>query len=264
MARFSNGWVKLYHEAIDGDIGDDPFVLGTFAKLLIWANWKEGSAKFDGKRVTLSPGQLITGLRELSPDVELDPYLHRIRRALTYLMERGTITQQTSNRGRLITICNWDKYQGRDSITRNETASQEQAARKQTANRPQLSKEYKKEENTNTGSEEVKTAIEEWRKTLLARGISKNPYSDRDTIQTLVDKKGLEATLDAIRGLRFEAGGKDYDPSKFCYLSRLTKNRFEKFGYFEAIGARHKDADQERDFFEPQGDLLAKEDGVRA
>lgn len=137
MARFSNGWIKIYREAIDGDIGEDPFVLGVFVKLVGWSHRREGDAKLAGQRVKLDPGQVATGLRELSPNTILDPYLHRVRTALGYLEKRGTITQTTSNQGRIITICNWEKYQSFESSDSKQDASDEQAERKLGANEAQ-------------------------------------------------------------------------------------------------------------------------------
>lgn len=144
MTRFTGGWIRIYREAVDGDLGERPFLLGLFVKLLLWANWKESSAQFKGERVTVKPGQLITGLRELSPSVEEDPHMHKVRNALSYLEKRGTITQATCNRGRLITICNWEEYQIESDDTCKPSASEAQTDRKQSANRPQLSEEVKK------------------------------------------------------------------------------------------------------------------------
>lgn len=253
MARFLSGWIKIYREAIEGDIGEDLFRLGLFVKLVGRAHRLEGDAELAGQRVKLKPGQIATGLRDLSPNTILDPHLHRVRTALRYLENRGTITQETSNQGRLVTICNWEEYQAAPTDESKQGASDAQTTRKQGASDAQHIGELrkKKKEVSAPASPEIKTAVEEWRKTLKARGIVKNPYSDQATIESILKAKGIEATLDAIRGLRFETGDKDYDPSKFCYLARLTKNRFEKFGYLESIGARHRDSDREPDFFDP-------------
>lgn len=144
MARFESGWIKFYRETVNGDIGARPFLLGLFVRLLLWANWKESSAIFKGERIKVQAGQVLTGLRELSPDVEEDPYLHKVRNALDYLEKRGTITQLTSNRGRLITICNWASYQGQDGDDCNLSAIQAQTESNLSANAPQLSEEVKK------------------------------------------------------------------------------------------------------------------------
>ena len=144
--RFDRGWVKIHRKVVEEDIGQrGNFTLGLFVRLIRMANWKEGNVLFAGKRIALKPGQIVTGLRELSPDKDDDPYLHRVRSALHYLEQRGTIAQAISNQGRLITICNWDEYQCREEEPRKQPASEAQADRKQTASEAQLSKEDKKE-----------------------------------------------------------------------------------------------------------------------
>lgn len=147
MSRFGVGWVKVYREILSGDMATrDPFILGVFVKLLLMANRYESNVMFGGKQITLKPGQLVTGLRDLSPDKEADPYLHRVRNALRYLDLRASIEQATSNQGRLITICKWDEFQSLDDDASKQRASNAQAERKQSASRAQLNGEYKKEE----------------------------------------------------------------------------------------------------------------------
>lgn len=151
MSRFNGGWVKIYRDLIREDIGErGNFTLGVFVRLLAIANWREGSTLAGGQRVKLQPGQLISGLRELSPDYEEDPYLNRIRSALGYLETRGSITQATSNHGRLITICNWDDYQVDETPANNEPTSKPQADHKQTTSGPQHIEEVRSKNNTNT------------------------------------------------------------------------------------------------------------------
>jgi hypothetical protein len=143
VARFNRGWIKLYYSLLESDIAQrGTFTLGVFVRLLIMANWKEGRGLVGRQKLILQPGQLVTGLRELSPNHEEDPYLHRVRGALRYLESSGAIAQATSNHGRVITIINWQAYQGGD----DESASKPQATRKQSASTAQHSKDSKKEE----------------------------------------------------------------------------------------------------------------------
>lgn len=146
MARFDGGWIKIYRALGEGDIPQrSTFTLGLFVKLLIMANWKESKAYFGGRQVVLKPGQLLTGLRELSPEADEDPYLHRARRSLSYLELTGRIQQAVSNRGRLITINNWDAYQ----IIESKTVDDAQSGSNQGAIRAQLSEEGKKGRSKN-------------------------------------------------------------------------------------------------------------------
>lgn len=247
MARFNGGWIKLYREAFEGDLGDSPFLLGIFIKLLVWANWKESSAKFKGERIKLQPGQLLTGLRELSPDKEEDPYLHRVRNALAYLEKRGTIAQAASNQGRLITICNWSEYQTGADEPSKQSASEAQADRKQSANAPQLSEEEKKEERRERGDgftpENLAEAEATWVKTLAKFGIDKPADFDRDQIIRLIQRYGFEKTNMALLGAGFEEKGGDFDPSNHVNIRRLT-DKPAIFDKFVNLGAKNKPTEE--------------------
>ena len=148
MARFDRGWVKVHRAVLEHPVSQRGlFTFGVFMRLLYMANWKQSSVIFSGEKVTLQPGQLVTGLRELSPCKSEDPYLNKVRASLDYLVLCGAIEQVSNNQGRLITICNWSKYQSEDSDELAFTTSEAQAEHKQATSGPQLSKESKKEES---------------------------------------------------------------------------------------------------------------------
>jgi len=57
----------------------------------------------------LSPGQLITGRKSISNAFNMDE--SKVQRIINVLKDQQQITQQTSNKNRLITIINWNEYQ---------------------------------------------------------------------------------------------------------------------------------------------------------
>ena len=132
----------------DGDIAArGNFTVGVWTRILLMANWKDSSDYVSGQQAKLLRGQLCTGLRELSPCVEEDPHLHRVRSALQYLEKTGRIAQATSNHGRIITVLNYNEFQEADEQERKQPAGEPQAERKQTASKPQANRNiYKKEE----------------------------------------------------------------------------------------------------------------------
>jgi hypothetical protein len=152
MSRFDEGWIKVHRSILDNAVSQRGlFTFGIFIKLLYMANWKESKIIFGGQKMTLKPGQLVTGLKELSPDRDEDPYLNKVRASLDYLHLCEAIQQVTNNQGRLITICNWDKYQSSDEEELTISTSEEQLPHKQSTSEPQLSEEGKKERK-NTGN----------------------------------------------------------------------------------------------------------------
>ncbi len=145
MARFTNGWIKIYRSILEHPVSQRGlFTFGIFIRLLYMANWKESSVVFGGKKITLQPGQLVTGLRELSPDEDEDPYLNKARVSLKYLVLCDAIEQVSNNQGRLITIRNWAKYQNGEDDEQATTTASSQAGYKQATSNSQLSKEVKK------------------------------------------------------------------------------------------------------------------------
>lgn len=239
MARFTSGWVKVHRKVVEEDIGQrGNFTLGLFVRLLRMANWRDGNAPVGGQRVKLVPGQLATGLRELSPNIEEDPYLHRVRNALGYLEKRGTITQATSNQGRIITICNWDEYQFSDSEVASDPASEAQAERKQGASGAQHIEEVKK-----LRREEIYSCVEIWGATLARMEIQKSATLDEGEIARLIQRHGLEKTKLALLGAGFEASSENYDPAKNVSIRRLGKpDTFEKF---VNLGAKHQPVERQ-------------------
>lgn len=108
------------------------------------ANYKDGKGYFGGQQIEVKPGQLITGLRDLSPDSDEDPYLNKVRGAVSYLEKTGRIQQTVHKQGRLITVCNWEKYQLTEIVENNALTNEPQTDHKPTTNEQQLSEEEKK------------------------------------------------------------------------------------------------------------------------
>lgn len=65
---------------------------------------------FNGEKIELKPGQLVTGRNNLSAETGEHP--SRIYRALKYLESEHQIEQLKTPRYTLITVKNWHRYQG--------------------------------------------------------------------------------------------------------------------------------------------------------
>ena len=64
---------------------------------------------FKGERITLMPGQLITGRKSIVKVFSLTE--SKVQRILKKQENEQQIEQQTSNKNRLITVLNWEQYQ---------------------------------------------------------------------------------------------------------------------------------------------------------
>lgn len=108
----SNGFVKLYRKILDNPIlckDSDYFTVWIY--LLLSATHVEHDILFKNERITLKPGQLITGRKIIADKFKIDE--NKVQRILKNLEKQHQIEQQTSSQNRLITIINWNEYQMR-------------------------------------------------------------------------------------------------------------------------------------------------------
>lgn len=106
-----NGWIKLHRSIFDNPVvckDSDYFIVWCY--LLAMASAKKHGAIFNGEKITLEPGQLITGRKKISKKLHVDEY--KVLRILKMLKSEQQIAQQTGHEGSLITVLNWKKYQG--------------------------------------------------------------------------------------------------------------------------------------------------------
>lgn len=108
-----SGWIKLHRRLLD-----NPLVMKDADHVAIWiflllnATHEDYPAIFKGNKITLKPGQLITGRKAIANLLLISE--SKVRRILDEFENDHQIDQQTSNKNRLITIVNWQSYQKSD------------------------------------------------------------------------------------------------------------------------------------------------------
>lgn len=126
-----NGWIKFYKKTFENPVVmKDADHLAIWTWLLLKAAWKESDVWFDGKRVTLMPGDLPPISRNTIAS-ELHISDSKVQRVLKTFEIEQQIEQQMSNKNRLISIVAWDEYQNGEQQTEqqvnsNRTASEQQ------------------------------------------------------------------------------------------------------------------------------------------
>ena len=103
-----------------------------FLHLMLKAQWTD--SEFQG--VTIPRGSLVTGRKALGEQLGLS--MSEIRTALDRLTKCDAITQQTSNRFSVITVCNFDTYN-----PQKENASQQSTVKKKVTSKPASKPEVK-------------------------------------------------------------------------------------------------------------------------
>lgn len=125
------GWIKIHRKILDNPIiCKDSDYLSVWIFLLLNATHKEIPALFKGEKITLQPGQLITGRKSMSSKLKISE--SKIYRIINEYKSEHQIEQQTSNKNSLITILNWNIYQ------ENEQQNTQQVNNKRTTNEQQV------------------------------------------------------------------------------------------------------------------------------
>ena len=115
----NNGWIKLYRKSLLSSVWQNESAWKVWCWCLMRANHGKIKISFAGKDIELLPGQFITGrfsaVKELNPKNKKDGLTpHRYRTAIKYLKSTSRITIESTNQFSIISIVNWNKYQGND------------------------------------------------------------------------------------------------------------------------------------------------------
>lgn len=115
----NGGWVKLYRELKSKSIWQlsSPQQKVVLITILLLANHEENKWEWKGEQFVCKPGQLITSLNSLVNECGEGVTIRNVRTALERFEKLGFLTNTSTKTGRLITVVNWEKYQGRDYVS---------------------------------------------------------------------------------------------------------------------------------------------------
>jgi len=140
------GWVKLHRKILNWQWIDDMNTFRVFLFLLLSANHKDAV----WKRHEVKMGQYITSLDMMAQQTKLTRQM--VRTAFKNLKNSGEITIKPTNKFSLITIVNWELYQGKGDDV-DAPASTQKTHKQHTANTPANTKqEVKNEKNEKKSS----------------------------------------------------------------------------------------------------------------
>jgi len=121
-SQVPGGYVKLYRSIRTHWIWKEPHDrFHAFQDLILSANFADVSLQFDGQPLFLKRGQFVTSELKLSESWQWSrPKVHRF---LEILVEQKMIEIRRFNKGTIVTVSNYDKFQSRASdITADSTA----------------------------------------------------------------------------------------------------------------------------------------------
>ena len=123
-----NGWIKLHRSLLRWEWHDDPNTFCLWVHLLLMANHDE--QKWHG--MVIPRGSLLTGRKKLAEETGLTE--QSVRTSLTKLEKSQNLTNKSTNKFTLITICNYDTYQ--DTLTDYQPTNQPTTNQQLTNNQP--------------------------------------------------------------------------------------------------------------------------------
>lgn len=122
MSRPTGGYVKLHRKILQSWVADDPVAAWMLCLLVMWANRERGGWQIHGTLMILERGQVATGRDELGKKLRCSG--KKIDGLLKRMQESSILDSKRSNRGTIITVLNYDKYQ----LSQHDTGAAERAA----------------------------------------------------------------------------------------------------------------------------------------
>lgn len=109
------GWIKIHRIMQGWEFYTNPIIKSVFLHILLNANHKTGS----WRGYDIQPGQLITGRKEIARATGLSE--RQVRTSINALQNAQQIAVKTTNKFSLVTVMNWDVYNGDDDESTNKT-----------------------------------------------------------------------------------------------------------------------------------------------
>ncbi len=149
-----SGWIKIHRELIDKPIWvlSTPGQCKVLITLLMMVNWQPRKWEWKGLPFECQPGQCVTSLASVAERAGVT--IQTVRGALLKFKKYDFATYETTKTGRLITICNWERYQDIEDTPQHST---QQSDNKATT----TNEEVKKLKNTSLGGKKPKIPIKE-------------------------------------------------------------------------------------------------------
>lgn len=103
------GFVKLYRKTLDSGLLQHPTALQLFTFFLLSATRKPRKVMANSQLFELAPGELVTSVAALTHDLGMTT--KQCRLALAFLERASMVTIRGTNKGSVISLVNWARYQ---------------------------------------------------------------------------------------------------------------------------------------------------------
>lgn len=214
-----SGYIKSYRSMLSWRWHDDAGTLSLWMHLLWMANYED----VEWHDMTIKRGQLVTSVKSLSEVTGLSA--QQLHTRLERLVKTKEIEVRPTNKFSIITICNYERYQGEQQTTNKQPINNQETNKKQ----PITIKEYKEEKEIKNNiysdlenfskSENVDAEIEEVE---ILENLGSNDIGNTITL-TNDEKRFKKPTIEQIQQYIIEKGYVGIDAEHF-------------FSYYESQG----------------------------
>jgi hypothetical protein len=208
------GWIKLHRCLMYKPIWQEstPEQKVILTTLLMMANHQGKEWEWKGERYTAEPGQFITSLDSIAYKCGKGITVQNVRTALKRFEKYEFLTNESTNKNRLITIVNWGVYQGFDDEPNKQDNKQLTSNQQATNKQLTTNKNVKNEKNE--------------------KNVKKNIYAEfvkmtSDEYEKLLEQFGESGVKDRIERLNLYKGstGKKYKSDYLTILNWERKNK---------------------------------------
>ena len=237
------GWIKLHRQLRNNPHMNQPNYRAVWTEILLEAQHKPRDVIFKGKRITLKPGQFTCGSNQLSEWTGVPA--SSVRRILKIFKSEQQIDVQASNKFSLITVLNWDKYQGveqqsEQQVSINRAASEQQVA---TPKECKNEKNDKKSASRSLGNS-IPPAIEDVTEYFIANGRGEEAskfYNFYDSKGWMVGKTKMKKWRSSVGLWISRSGGKfkNVTPTEWRNLIKENKVKHQEiFDFYIGRGEK--------------------------
>lgn len=107
-----DGWISLHRKLLDSTVFQNADLLKVWIWCLLKATHKDHETLVGLQVVELLPGQFVTGRFKGSEELKMNP--STFYKYLKILQDLSMIALKSDNKKTVVTIENWDKYQGEE------------------------------------------------------------------------------------------------------------------------------------------------------
>ncbi len=214
------GFIKMFRSISEWEWYKDTNTKSVFLHLLISANFEK--AKFKG--IDIDVGQCMFSLDGLGATLNLSK--QEVRTALNHLKSTQEITWEKTPFGLIISIENWDKYQGQSTRTltheqhaSNTTSTQHQHRQKNTRN-----KELNNNKNNITPKTDVLALIVAFSDDVVIQNLLQSWLNIRKAKRMPMTEDVIKSNLDGL-----EKAAKDSGMTVIEYLNEVIRRSWGTF-----------------------------------